>query len=83
MKKSASSSSNNHNNINKEKPVPPIPAENNKKSDLPSKIIFEVSDFSITLNILVLTYIYSNRKRNQQNLTTIIIINPIRENLVN
>ena len=83
MKKSASSSSNNHSNINKEKPVPPIPAENNKKSDLPSKIIFEVSDFSITLNILVLTYIYSNRKRNQQNLTTIIIINPIRENLVN
>ena len=46
MKKSASSSSNNHNNINKEKPVPPIPAENNKKSDLPSKIVFEVSDFS-------------------------------------
>ena len=83
MKKSASSSSNNHSNINKEKPVPPIPAENNKKSDLPSKIIFEVSDFSITLNILVLTYIYSNRKRNQQNLTTVIIINPIRENLVN
>lgn len=83
MKKSASSSSNNHSNINKEKPVPPIPAENNKKSDLPSKIIFEVSDFSITLNILVLTYIYSNRKRNQQNLTTIIIINSLRENLVN